>query len=226
MNDTFSRVIGLFLLALSCIAVSACSLPRLIILNDPLSSAEHDDLGKIYEAQGKNEIALEQYQAALEKDPKFYSALMHVGDLAYRMNLYGVSEKAYKKALQIQPENGDIYNNLCWVYLKQGANAEQSLELVRKALELTPAHQAYYLDTLGVALQHAGRYPESIDAFMRSLSLLREEERGAKAEVYDHLADVYRAVGEGSKAEGARRSAESCRTGKAPSPQLQATPQP
>ena len=51
------------------IFLSSCSLPKIIILHDPLSVEEHNNLGQIYESQQKYELAAEQYHEALKKTP-------------------------------------------------------------------------------------------------------------------------------------------------------------
>jgi len=62
--------------------------------------------------------------------------------------LFEKAAARYRKAIKLNPEFADAYNNLAWVYFKQRKNLEEALNLIRKALKLNPAHQKYYLDTL------------------------------------------------------------------------------
>jgi tetratricopeptide (TPR) repeat protein len=156
-----SAAVSCFLAAL---LLSSCSLPRIITLHDPLSVEEHIKLGKIYESQQKYELAAEQYRAALEIDSKSVPSLLLLGDLSFQTKNYSEAESVYKKAIKLQPGNGDIYNNLCWVYLEQHTETDKAEELIRKAITTTPEHRAYYLDTMGVVLLRLGRIPESITA--------------------------------------------------------------
>jgi tetratricopeptide (TPR) repeat protein len=184
-----------------------CSLPRIVILNDPLSAEEHDKLGAIYESQGKLELAAQQYQEALDKEPKSVSSLLHLGDLSFRTKNYREAEASYKKAIKLQPDNGDIYNNLCWVYLERHAEMETAEDLIKKALIITPEHRAYYLDTLGVVFLRQGRISESIAALNESIELLPKDNAALLAEAYDHLAEAYRTAGDASNAAEAKKSA-------------------
>ncbi len=186
-----------------------CSLPRIIILNDPLSAAEHDKLGRIYESQGKLDLAAQQYQAAIKQDPKSVSSYLLLGDLSYRTKNYPEAESAYQKAIKLQPENGDIYNNLCWVYLEQNGSMEKAEALIKKALAVTPAHRAYYLDTWGVVLLRKGRTAESIAALKEAVELLPKEDAANIAEAYGHLAESSRAAGDEASALEAEKSAAS-----------------
>lgn len=191
--------------------LAGCSLPRIIIINDPLSVEEHNNLGRIYESQGKAELAGQQYRAALKKDPNASSSLLLLGDLSYRTRNYSEARSAYAKALKFQPGNGDIYNNLAQVYLGQNTEIEEAEALVRKALALSPEHRAYYLDTLGSVLLRQGRHAEALAALQESIALLPKDNTATLAEAYDHLADAYRAAGDGTRADEARATAEKFR---------------
>lgn len=201
--------------AISCILVlillSSCSLPRIIILNDPLSVEEHNNLGGIYESQQKYELAAEQYHAALKKDPKSVSSLLLLGDLSFRMKNYSVAETAYKKAIKLQPGNGDIYNDLCWVYLEQHTASDMAEALVAKALTASPEHRAYYLDTMGVVLLRMGKTKESITVLKEAAELLPKNNPAYLAETYQHLAEAYQTTGDELGAGEAAQSAEKYR---------------
>jgi tetratricopeptide (TPR) repeat protein len=191
-----------------------CSLPRVIVLNDPLSPGEHNELGSIYESQGKFDLAAQQYREALRKEPEFLASLLLLGDLSYRTGNYSEAEDSYQKAIKIQPENGDIYNNLCWVYLGRNAGMEKAEDLIRKALAVTPEHRAYYLDTWGMVLLRQGRIAESINALRESVELLPKDNAALLAEAYGHLAEAYGAAGDTDGAFDAKQTSDKYRTNK------------
>jgi Tfp pilus assembly protein PilF len=208
------RKSSLFPVVALMLILSACSLPRIIILNDPLSSEEHNKLGSIYESQGKFEFAAQQYREALRKEPKSVSSLLLLGDLSFRTRNYSEAEASYRKAIKLQPGNGDIYNNLCWVYLEQQSGIEKAEDLIRKALAVTPEHRAYYLDTWGVVLLRQGRTAESITALTESVELLPKNDSALLAEAYGHLAEAYHAAGDTARALDAKQASDKYRTNK------------
>ncbi len=189
--------------------IEGCSLPKIIILNDPLRAEEHLELGKIYESQGKADLALQQYEAAVKMDPKSISSLLLLGDLSFRSGNYETAESAYQKAVALQPENGDIYNNLCWVYLKQNRGIDKAGDLIKKALVATPGRRGYYLDTLGVVLLKLNRPAESVDALREAIALIPGDESEYLAEAYAHLAEAYRKNGDEILAGEAEKASES-----------------
>lgn len=189
-------------------ALSACSFPRIIILHDPLTADEHVRLGSIYESQGKNDLALKQYRAAVKQDKRSAPAWLRLGDLASRLKQYRDAEKAYAKALDLQPESGDVHNNLAWTLLQQDRTLGRAEELARKALDLNPANRPYYLDTLGMVLFRLGRTGEAIAALRESVETIPSDRPALRAEAYGHLADVYRESGLAEQAAEAAAAAE------------------
>lgn len=199
---------------LALLFLASCSLPRIIILNDPLSVEEHDKLGVIYESQQKYELAAEQYRAALKKDPASIRSLLLLGDLSFRMKNYYGAESAYKKAIKLQPENGDIYNNLCWVYLEQHTALDKAGTLIGIAMTKTPEHRAYYLDTMGVILLRIGRTADSITALKEAVESLPKDNYAYLSEAYQHLAEAYRTAGDELNSSVAAQLAEKYRASK------------
>lgn len=183
--------------------LSGCSLPKIIILHDPLSADEHIRLGNIYASQGKDDLAREQYRAATEQDAKHVKAWTLLGELSFRLGDLKQSEKAYVKALDLDPKNGDILNNLAWVYARQDGRFRKAKELVTQAIALHPDHRPYYIDTLGVILLKQGRTAEAISALEESVATIPREQAEVLAEAYLHLSDAYRASSDQERAEKA-----------------------
>jgi tetratricopeptide (TPR) repeat protein len=217
MSHNYSSSLHKPLIFLSVLVLSflyGCSLPKIIILNDPLTAEEHDKLGRIYESQGKFDLAAQQYREALKRESKSVSSLLLLGDLSFRTKNYAEAESAYTRAIKLQPDNGDLYNNLCWIHLEQNAGIEKCEDLVRKALTVTPDHRAYYLDTLGVALLRQGRTAESITALQEAVELLPQDNTAYLAEAYMHLSEAYRSAGDESSALDAEQTAGKYRADK------------
>jgi Tfp pilus assembly protein PilF len=196
----------LFFLVLLSVAtvLSGCSLPKIIVLHDPLSAEEHLRLGTIYDSQGKTDLAREQYRLAADQDKKNGKAWTLYGDLSLRSGDNPEAKRAYEKALDLDPVNGDLYNNLAWVSVQQGTDLQGARELVQKALELKPANRPYYLDTLGVILLKQGKASEAVAALRESVATIPAGRSGLLAEAYAHLAEASEAAGDAAAARDAR----------------------
>lgn len=124
---------------------SACSLPRLIILKDPLTPEEHINLGVTYEKQGDFDNAIKEYNSAAKKLPRAY---LYLGNAYFQKGEWKNAEESYRKAIEKDPGNADAFNNLAWLYYTRKEKLVRAEELARKAIELNPAKEETYRDTL------------------------------------------------------------------------------
>jgi tetratricopeptide (TPR) repeat protein len=175
---------------------------------DPLTAKEHFTLGTIYEKRGELGLALREYETALDKDPDFLPAATRLGEFSYLTGKYHQAERYYRRAIEIAPHNGDLYNNLCWVYLSQGKKLKEAEDLIMRAMELTPEHKGYYLDTLGAIYLKEHRYREAIEALEMSIPYFDYTEGNLLSDVYRHLGLAYERIGERAKAEEAFKKAK------------------
>lgn len=175
---------------------------------DPLSAREHFTLGSIYEKRGEPGLALREYTMASRKDSSFLPAMTRSAELSYIMGHYDQAESYYRKAIKLAPRNGDLYNNLCWVYLSQGKKLKEAQRLIKVAMEVNPEHKGYYLDTLGAIYLERHRYREAIEALEAAASFFDETQSDLLGQVYRHLGAAYRGIGERSKAEKAFKKAQ------------------
>src|SRR4030043_1261892 len=123
----------------------ACTTPRIIVLDDPLSPEEHLNLGVTYEKQGDFDNALKEYKTASKKLPRAY---LYMGNVYFQKKEYDEAEVHYKKAIKKDPENADAYNNLAWLYYTKREKLDEAEKLALKAIELNPSKKDTYGDTL------------------------------------------------------------------------------
>lgn len=126
------------------IASSCASLPRIIVLDDPLTPEEHINLGLAYEKKGEPDNAIEEYKKASKKLPAAY---LYLGNIYQQMKKLDEAEAFYRKAIEKAPALADAYNNLAWLYCTKGTNLEEAERLASKAVELNPSKEEYQ-DTL------------------------------------------------------------------------------
>jgi Flp pilus assembly protein TadD len=130
--------------ALIVFALTACAMPRIIVLNDPLTAKEHVDLGAAYEQKGLIDLAKKEYLMAADKQDTWAVPYFNLGNVAYIQKDLKNAETYYRKALKLDNENPDIMNNLASLLHDMGRN-EEAMALIDKALVI--AHKTEYLDT-------------------------------------------------------------------------------
>ena len=81
----------------------------------------------------------------------------------------------YQNALQIEPANPALQNNLAWLLATSPEaslrDGNRAVELARQANALTSGQNPAFLTTLAAAFAEAGRFPEAVETAQRALSL-------------------------------------------------------
>lgn len=142
-----ARVLAMVLvLALCSVLLSACALPRITVLRDPLTAQEHLQLGLAYEAEGKSDLAKRHYKDAAKELPQ---AHYYLGNLAFIHQDWTQAEQHYEKAIKGLPDDPRPRNNLAWLYCTQGRLLERAEKLANQAMDLAvESERAQYADTL------------------------------------------------------------------------------
>jgi Tfp pilus assembly protein PilF len=126
--------------------LAGCSLPRVIVLHDPLDARQHNDLGVIYQADKEFDLALREYQRAAGLDDRWARPLINGGNTLAALEQWSQAAELYLDALQRQPGQAEAMNNLAWALLQQGELA-QARSWAEQAVAVDPGVPAY-LDTL------------------------------------------------------------------------------
>lgn len=152
-----------------------CSrIPKVIVLEDPLTAAEHVDLGVAYERKGELDLAQREYERALRKDGKLYRARVNLGNVFLAKKEYGNAREEYLRALELRPGDAEAINNLSWAAIFSGEGIEEALTRMESVVSGPGGHRPVYLDTLGVLRMRANRPGEAEEAFALAESLCRQ----------------------------------------------------
>ncbi len=162
----------IFFMLLSIGLIGCGTLPKVVVLNDPLSAKEHLQLGLSYEAKGEWNLAISEYQAALEKGESPSTIQGYLGNVYYGKKNYPKAEKSYRKALQLDPGNAPVLNNLAALYLNEGKELIEAERLVQRAIEVDPTRKSYYLDTLGEIYLARREYDFALTVFQEAKGLV------------------------------------------------------
>ncbi|GAB4388194.1 MAG: tetratricopeptide repeat protein [Thermodesulfovibrionales bacterium] len=126
--------------------LAACGgMPRIVVLDDPLTPEEHLNLGVAYEKRGELDLAVKEYEAASGELPLGY---LYLGNARFLMEDYDRAERAYRKAVRKMPGNADAHNNLAWLLYTKGERLDEAESHALRALELDPTGDGVYRDTL------------------------------------------------------------------------------
>jgi len=133
---------------------------------------------------------IEKYISNRRENSWSEAAIM--SDLALAFFMYGdlkEAEKHYRKSLSFEPENPVRMNDLAKVLVENEQKVKEGMELINKALELSPDN-FMYLDTKGWGLYKQGKYQEALKCIQKADSVKPVYFQ----DIYDHLEAAKKAV--------------------------------
>src|SRR5262249_23016761 len=127
--------------------------------------------------------ALRDFDSALQIDPNSIEVYFRRAGILHEMGEYAREVADYEKAMEVDPKNWQIRNNLAWLLatcpqddFRDGARA---VELATKACEASGYEVWYCLGTLAAAHAEAGDYEEARVWAKDSMRRAPENERDA-----------------------------------------------
>ena len=180
-----------FIFLLSVVAAAGCGrMPKIIVLNDPLSADERVALGVSYERKGEIELAAREYARALKKDPSSFHARFNLGNIRLGQKQYDVAKELYLEALELRPGDPRAANNLAWAAILSGVGMESALYRLESALSDPSQRLPSFLDTLGVLLGEMSRVSEAEKIFDEALARCEAADPSCTetvlAEIHEH----------------------------------------
>jgi tetratricopeptide (TPR) repeat protein len=138
---------------------------------------------------GRLDQAMATYDAELQ-DGAFHSELLYArAMLADKMGAIEVLERDLRTIIEQEPENAQALNALGYTLADRTARYEEALELIKRALKLSP-DDFYILDSMGWVLYRLQRFDEAIEYLEQARALRNDPEVAA------HLGEVLWIKGE------------------------------
>ena len=134
-------------LALASVApLASCS--HLVVLHDPLTASEHNDLGVAYETKGELDLAAGEYRHALRLDPHRAEARVNLGNVEAARERWRSAERCYRRALADSSTDLDAMNNLAIALLRQDRRLDEARTLAERAVAAGSGRDSIYRATL------------------------------------------------------------------------------
>lgn len=129
-------------------------------------------LGRMHDASGKHDLALEEFQHALALDPRDATALSGMARAYEFAGRLGDAETAYRKAADLQPNDWDGHNNLA-MFLGRHGKYPQAIAEYKQALQLAPDNANVLLNLAGTYIDSGDpkTFPDAESSLKRSIAL-------------------------------------------------------
>jgi tetratricopeptide (TPR) repeat protein len=141
--------------------VGAQSSAQQAINLDPGNNDAYEMLGRLEAKAGASEKALDTCYDWIKRNPRYARAYVLAGSLEESRSNWKAAEQMYRKALEVRPHYPDAENNLAYLLLERGGDADVALSLARAAHTEAP-NEPSIDDTLAWAYYHKGIYKTAI----------------------------------------------------------------
>ncbi|MFQ6040849.1 MAG: tetratricopeptide repeat protein [Candidatus Poribacteria bacterium] len=126
-------------------------------------------LVEIYLQQHDPDSAIKIYAQFAKTQSESPQTWLRLGILQIKGKRYDDAINSFERAIELDSNCAEAYNNLAWLYVDRDESLEEALELAKKAVELKP--EASHLDTLAYAYYKNGQYQEAENEILRALEL-------------------------------------------------------
>ncbi|MGA1842611.1 MAG: tetratricopeptide repeat protein [bacterium] len=152
-----------------------------------IGAKKHITNGNIYLTRGRENLAIEEFEKALEQDPEVLPVVKRFVDfLAYAYEEKGLldqAERLIKRIQALDPQRKEDHYNLGLIHYQKG-EWDHAVNEFRLALESLESPEVYY--NLSLVYQKKGELKEALWAVQKSLELNPDY-----AEGWNHLGNLY-----------------------------------
>ena len=159
------------------------------ILIHPRISADAIRAAVALEEAGKYADAAREYQSLLLQHPDSLLAWTNLGNTEIQLGNRAEAEKAFRKALVIDPAWRDALNNLAWL-LYEEKRYDEAESLARKAVALRGPDSYMTLDTLAHVLTAKGSCNEALTAFRAALDAVPQARTSVRTDLEKAMAEA------------------------------------
>jgi len=160
-----------------------------LIAADPHDLVAHLSYGAVLARHEKFKEAIKIYNpliARIKEPEQIHWNLYYRQGIAYeRTKQWPKAEAAFKKSLELFPNQPNVLNYLGYSWVDMNTNLEEGLRMIRQAVDIRP-NDGYMVDSLGWAYYRLGRFEEAVVELERAVEL-----RPGDPTINDHLGDAY-----------------------------------
>jgi protein O-mannosyl-transferase len=135
----------------------------------------YNNLGEAYDKQGKYDLAIKEFEAAIQLSPGYFFGLNNLGNVYGKKKNYPKAIHYFKKALAQKSDYAPAHYNLARALHLVG-KPQDALGAYRQAIRYNPYFEQAFFNLANLALQ-SGRLDESITNFQLFLKMQPDHAR-------------------------------------------------
>jgi Flp pilus assembly protein TadD len=176
-----------------------------------LSAEQLNDMGVIYEREGRLDRAEWAYQHSVWRNPRFAVAYVNLGNV---LRAQGKTEDAlfrYRQAMSTDRASFDAANNFADLCAEKRVHLDEALGRLKPVAQNPGPHRAYGLDTLGRLYHLTGDDARAAETLNAALADPGAKDTDLRLAIHEHLAAVYGAMGRQAEANSQQAAAQAIR---------------
>lgn len=135
-------------------------------------------LAFLYYTTNRPVKALEYFEKVAQVDPNNPFSHINIGQVAARLKMFEKAERAFKKSIELAPNQAGGYRELARLYLRNNRNLPETKKLAQKALSLTKTAANYFL--FGWASDVNGDRIRAMEAMEQAIKLEPQNQKYRK----------------------------------------------
>lgn len=165
-----------------------------IIKSSSESYLAYNNRGRIYERQGKLDLAVADYRQAIRINPQYAKAHKNIAMIYERLGDISSAIEAYSKAVEVKPNYSGVYNNRALLYMKLG-KMDLALADYNSAIASDPRYVLGYVNR-GAYFVGAGDIQRGLQDLNYAIKLEPNSVAAynARAEIYLRVNDLKKAL--------------------------------
>jgi tetratricopeptide (TPR) repeat protein len=172
-----------------------------------------NDLGVLYESEGRLEEAEWAYQQAVWRDPRYAQAYVNLGNVLRKLGRPEEAMLRYRQAMAADPDSFAAANNFADLCAAERTCIEEAIQRLSPMLARAGAQRPYALDTLGWLNCRLGEHEKALELLEAALQEAPQDDGLLRASIHSHLAEAYDALGRREEATAHEREARRIRGG-------------
>jgi len=139
------------------------------MINNKISAAVHRSIAKVCSFLQRTDIAISEFNKAVEKHPDDAESWRCLGFLYAQKKSHALSISAFRTCLELLPQDNDTRFNLGFV-LHETGEITNAIQIFREVILQNANHdRAWY--GMGICLADLGQLEDAIDAMKRASTL-------------------------------------------------------
>ena len=160
-----------------------------------LPADQLNDLGVLYEREGRLDDAVWAYQQAVWRDPRCSRAYVNLGNVLRKQGKLDQARFRYRQAMAADPTSFEAANNFADLCAAERTCIEEAISRLEPMVEGAGSYRPYGLDTLGWLYHLQGADERALDILETARGEAGTADPTLTETIDTHLAEVRAALG-------------------------------